>query len=1534
MDEKSRLVELIEYAKQTALMGYSAKPTVESYGTFHAYEDELTCLPGITLNLSNTNATDDETDEVWLTISRLRETPPPEVSSPMLKVWIDLRNDPAKRPTLRPHVPARDIAFSKDGAPSNDSTEETYLESLPSKKELKQVFEEYVAGPWSKWAGHEKTVRQTIKIYGDLFTLKQQLEGGIIDAPLELVWGIGVAVWRIGDNSIRLPLITKGVELSLNERSMAIEIRPREGDPRVELQVFSDAGNPEVPAVKRAAEEFFGNASETISPFEKSTFEGLIRSAVALLDSNGTYWPEQNPDPNNRQIPPSGDNLIVTDSWVLFARPRGANIFIEDLERFQQKLKSPEDIDLPNAVSAVVTEPSNEGQEPQLPSFRGLSMVGGTNNGSMPKDLFFPMAFNDEQVKIVQLLEVSDGVVVQGPPGTGKTHTIANIICHYLAEGKRVLVTSMREPALTVLQEKLPNDIRPLAVSLLTNESKGMKQFQFAIERIAGIAQSENADELRRAIQSEEKIIDQCHAAIALCDRKIADWANMNLKNIDLDGEHIEPRIAANEVITSPDIPEWFDDVIEIGPEYKPQFSDVEIQNLRVARTQLGEDLDYLNCRLPDPDSMPEASEILEVHRTLRQVHEIQRQVNSGEIPDLADSSEDTIRSAQVTLSKIETLTGLRREIDSANLAWSSDLIKLIRSGKFADSLSILENVGAEIESALNSGRKFLEKPIALPDDFAENAELIHAVVNLAKGNRPFGMLGIFGKAEEKKQLAAVKIVNSSPSEQSEWEFVRDFLDYKERLIRLIVRWNVVSAKIGMPVYDQTPSSASSAKESFDHYKTIVKAVQLEHILADDLKTIFPTWQEASLISSNETTTNHAARIIQSHLDRFRLAQVWVTKERFSRLLDGTKGRIVDRLRVFLNESLGNGELTDEQFQLGWSELFSELRRVSTLSPSLDYVVRASELIENSGAVNWAKRIKTEPVIGITDALLPNNWQQIWRVKRLTTFLKKADGRQELKELERKRLEAEKRLATAYRNTIKYRTFLKLKENATPLIRGALEAFRTAIGKIGRGTGRRAVRYRRDARNAASQANFAIPCWIMPHYRVSESLPSDLGSFDLVIIDEASQSDLTALPALLRAKKVLVVGDEKQVSPEGIGLAEERIQRLMDLHLRNQIEIFRSQMTPERSIYDLFKVVFAGSGVMLKEHFRCVPAIIEYSRREFYNHEIVPLRIPKSSERIDPPLVDVLVEDGVRKRDENIAEATFIVEEIKKIINDPELAGRSIGVVSLLGNHQARLIYEKLKQEVGFETLGKHNIACGDPRTFQGNERDIMFLSMVASRGDASPLSRDTFAQRFNVAGSRARDRMYLVRSVEISDLSKKDEFRIALIQHFATPYAQDEQLTQSARELCESQFECDIYDVLTTRGFKVTPQVPVGGFRIDMVVEGDDDSRLAIECDGDRYHGPERWDDDMRRQRILERAGWHFWRCFASQFALHRDEVIADLLSTLEERGISPSNTARNQSRYVENRRFRSLELEKASHESQLDPVSDTPRLFDGLWD
>lgn len=109
-----------------------------------------------------------------------------------------------------------------------------------------------------------------------------------------------------------------------------------------------------------------------------------------------------------------------------------------------------------------------------------------------------------------------------------------------------------------------------------------------------------------------------------------------------------------------------------------------------------------------------------------------------------------------------------------------------------------------------------------------------------------------------------------------------------------------------------------------------------------------------------------------------------------------------------------------------------------------------------------------------------------------------------------------------------------------------------------------------------------------------------------------------------------------------------------------------------------------------------------------------------------------------------------------------------------------------------------------------------------------------------------------------------------------------------------------------------MTPQVKVGEYRIDLIVEGHNDNRLAIECDGDRHHGPDRWDADMRRQRALERAGWVFWRCFASNFIRRRQVLVNDLLRLLTERGVEPIGAENApQSVHTEQRRLKILNLD-----------------------
>ena len=1498
--ENQRLISLIEFAQQSARLRAKTASTIRQHQQFVLYERDVQGLPGIRLNSVDTEGD----DGAWLVVERISETRPPDVADERLRLWMDLTRSPEVDPRLRTSVEGSiliaagyyrssltEAAVDHTSIPAIDPKQNITLEEFDRTSSVKGAFDAYSQGKWAVWSKEEKRRRKVIRVYAELFTLKQILEGGIFETQLELVWGVGVARWNYDGIGFDYPTITQLVEITIDPTTAAIQVRPRRADPLVEVDWYASVDNPGVAKFEEIAKQFFAADELAFSPFDRATFEPVLRAAATHLDSNGVYWPDKI-SADDRSLPQADDHLRVSDTWVVFARQRTTNLFVQDLASFKALLEQ-QDCPLPGAIAAVVTDPPTDNSIVDLPSFRGVSdsyqglkTQHDSSSGKL-QELYFPKPFNEEQVRIVQSLEVSDGVAVQGPPGTGKTHTIANVISHYLANGRRVLVTSMKDPALAEVREKLPEEIRPLAIPLLTTEQEGLKLFEFAIQKIASEVQTIDRKATGRDIQHLQETIDALHSRLARLTSELEGWAQRNLQQISMDDDQILPQDAAHEVVSHLQDSEWIPDSLGIGQDFTPQFVDSDIAKLREARRVLSKDLEYLDKPLPDISEFPTSEVLVQAHRDLSQYAALSAEIDAGKVPALVNSDEGTFACVHTALIHVESLQKLDGELSQPGFEWTTSIRAKLHGREDEPLFGTLEKLGRELTECAKEREVFISKPVAAPAGIETDAGCLQAIGNLASGKSAFGVKGLYGKKEQKDKIKRVLITGNPPKTEYEWQYVLQYVNTQRRLRELAYKWNSLATELGLAaVGGMTPSHGLEATKLYAVVCKVKQQVFLETTLQTHARELLPAWLDFHR-TSNRGKFSELERVLRHHVNRERLIGVWTVKESLQRIMQDRTGTVITEIRSFLRDAFGNPEVNDTDMQAAWANLMSELVRINTLRPQLRIVRDVTAKIEESGAPLYASMLR-KPLVGTTDSLLPGNWRRCWRLKRLATHLEAIDAKDALGTLWKARKDAETSLACAYHDIVVKRTWLKLAENASPAIRAALQAYLGAIQKIGKGTGKRAVRYRQDARMAAMQSNPAVPCWIMSHHRIAETLPAELGCFDLVVIDEASQSDLAALPALLRARKILVVGDDKQVSPEGVGLEEEKVRSLMNRFLAGQVATYRPQMSPERSMYDLFKVVFARSNVMLREHFRCVAPIIEYSKREFYNHELRPLRVPRASQRLDPPLIDVLVEDGYRKGDLNLAEVRFIVDEIKRIVSDQTMADRTIGVVSLLGDKQAYAVWERLIEEVGPEELRRHRIECGDARAFQGKERHIMFLTMVSAPNEVgAPLSRDTFAQRFNVAASRAQDRMYLVRSVELNHLSSADRLRRSLITHFSTPFVQDETRVENLRTLCESPFERELYDELTQRGYWVNPQVKVGQYRIDLVVEGNNDMRLAVECDGDRYHGSDKWIEDMDRQRVLERAGWTFWRSFASAFVRRRDSIMKELLNALTENGV-----------------------------------------------
>jgi very-short-patch-repair endonuclease len=236
----------------------------------------------------------------------------------------------------------------------------------------------------------------------------------------------------------------------------------------------------------------------------------------------------------------------------------------------------------------------------------------------------------------------------------------------------------------------------------------------------------------------------------------------------------------------------------------------------------------------------------------------------------------------------------------------------------------------------------------------------------------------------------------------------------------------------------------------------------------------------------------------------------------------------------------------------------------------------------------------------------------------------------------------------------------------------------------------------------------------------------------------------------------------------------------------------------------------------------------------------------------------------------------------------PEYEGKTFGAISLLGDEQAAMIQSLVQRLVPLPELERRRFVAGNPAQFQGDERDIVFLSMVDvpdEQGQPLPIQeRLTFKQRYNVAGSRAKDQLWLVHSLDPARDLQPGDLRRRLIEHVRDPAASRKAPTASRR--AQSPFEEEVLERLRAGGFRVDPQVEVGGFPIDLVVS-DGRQQVAIECDGDRTKTPVRIAADMARQAVLERVGWRFIRVRGTRFFRDRDGAMDAVFAELRRLGV-----------------------------------------------
>jgi hypothetical protein len=244
----------------------------------------------------------------------------------------------------------------------------------------------------------------------------------------------------------------------------------------------------------------------------------------------------------------------------------------------------------------------------------------------------------------------------------------------------------------------------------------------------------------------------------------------------------------------------------------------------------------------------------------------------------------------------------------------------------------------------------------------------------------------------------------------------------------------------------------------------------------------------------------------------------------------------------------------------------------------------------DAGAPAFARRLRTEPADRETgDSVLGADWVMAWNWAVLMRQTEGLGQHQRLRDLSDQRLTLETRLRELFEAVVGARVHLGFAQNTSGAVRQALTAFMITLRKMAATcSGPTACRLRLVAREALESCHEGIPCWIMPAWRVAEQLPARLGAFDLVVIDDASQSDLRELTAMLRGRKVLVADEDQQAAGNVIDGGSRNIERIEHDFLRGVPAAIRQFLLPGASLCDLVKVLFPDRMIRLREHLRRV----------------------------------------------------------------------------------------------------------------------------------------------------------------------------------------------------------------------------------------------------------------------------------------------------------------------------------------------------------
>ncbi|USX53243.1 AAA domain-containing protein [Lentzea sp. HUAS12] len=1346
---------------------------------------------------------------------------------------------------------------------------------------------------WREWAVSERRKQARRALYEQLEHVAKVLDQQ--DDEYEFVLAIGLVVWKTPSGDVvRRHLVTSRVRTVVEPGTSSIRVHWEDGTP-LRLEEREIFGDEEVfhPDRGRAARQSLrenGRFPLDSGPLIRSWFESVIDTNIEV--SEDWQEPVEEPSPVVR----------LSASPALLLRPRSQVLLAEAYQQIEAELRDP-DAEIPIGLAGLV---ANVGLEQRT---RWLAEQRAMRSDVLGEDPLFPLPANDDQARIVDRLRTETGVVVQGPPGTGKTHTIANLICALLARGLRVLVTSEKDQALRVLREKVPPELRQLCVLLTGGGRSGADELERGVSALSQILATTDLDTLdlqTRRLREERAALRGFGAELTEQIRALREVETYQHPPVVPDYRDDAYRGVLVDIIRevklNADAHGWMPEVPESLPG-RPPLRPAEFAELRSLLCSVTrKDRARQDQVVPGDGALPVAGVYAEVLTAARIARSGAAGVDTPVAQALATVTPDRLRELETALDVARaalhamnlsedvvrwpadawTCRAISDRIANRNVGLWDQLIAvaaepvLIQRRLQAHRLDVVVEVGGVTGLGLGRATGQLAAGRVLLGEMEAGRKVRRIAPSAAQRNA-------------RTLLETATVNGASPRSAEHLKAVLERLEAELAVVQLNEKWSLVGVVLPAGAPAQMLSCLVDESVQLTHIAELGEAHRRVVSLLAAANVRVPVATAAQFCELFDAIPA-ARRVVEAKQAESKLAEVlrllrsWATQPNVcpevAAVLEAAIGEDVERYAAAIR---GIDIARNEKAQVLRLE---QLRRVlGSVHPGL------LALLERSAHERqWDSKIAA-----VGDA---------WAWSKARSFVvrqRTADRERELlAQLEQNTMQQSKVTAELAGKLGLAACIRRMTDEHTR----ALNAYAQHTGNIGAGYGKQVNRLRKAARAAMDKAKDAVPAWVVPLPKLLETMRAQRDSFDVVIVDEASQAGLEQLFLLWMAPRVIVVGDDMQCAPSDgrLGPLEPMFARL-DEYLPNLDADVKESFTPKSSLYGLMSARAGMRNIVrLREHFRCMPEIIGWSSAEFYPNldgaggGLIPLR-QFGSDRLTPlkvVRVSGAVNEGKNQNLHNRAEAKAIVEQLLACLAATEYDRKTFGVVVLQGQGQVKLLEHEINSAVPLDVQQQRRIRVGSPANFQGDERDVIFLSMVvATQPNASKALM--FRRAYNVAASRAKDQLWLFTSIGLDQMNPED-LRAKLLgymQNPPTPYGPalelDDVRDDEPHPAFDSMLEQKVFRMIRARGYHVAPQYQVGHKRIDLVVSGAE-GRLAVECDGHIWHtDPEDQRRDMRAERGLRRAGWEIVRVRESEFEIDRERALEPVWQGLAMKGITP---------------------------------------------